>query len=363
MTPPLRRTLPALLAALALAAGSFPAGATPAHAQEPVAAPDPFVYEAPSGWKPERIPFPLGFAPSLPYKGFEQLHFAPGMFDPKSENYFTYLFFWWIEGEPEVNKETLARGLVDYYRGLSAAVGGPKNLRMDLAKVNATVVAAVDGKSDAEGNSDPASPSTRRFTGRLNTFDPFNTGQALALEAEITVWRCDRGNRTVVFFCVSPRARDAAAQWEPMRATLATFNCGLETRDETPTLSAEGPTPRQDSAAESRTLSDSHATDRPRIQRVSGGVLAGKATRKPQPEFPESARAAGVEGVVAVEVTVSETGDVQSARAVSGHPLLRDAAVQAARGWAFQPTKIQGYPVKVVGTITFLFRMTPPPAP
>lgn len=363
MSRPLRRTLPGLLAVLALAAGAFPAIATPARAQEPAAAPDPFVYEAPSGWKPERIPFPLGFAPSLSYTGFEQLHFAPGMFDPKSENYFTYLFFWWVEGEPKVTEETLALELVDYYRGLSAAVGGPKNLVMDLAKVNATVVAAVDGKSAAEGNSGAASASTRRFTGKLNTFDPFNTGQALALEAEITTWRCDRENRTVVFFCVSPRAKDADAQWAPMRAALASFRCRVSAPDETPTLSAEGPQPRPDSVPESRTPSESRMTDRPRIQRVSGGVLAGKATRKPQPEFPESARAAGVEGLVVVEVTVSEVGDVQSARAVSGHPLLRDAAVQAARGWAFQPTKIQGYPVKVIGTITFVFRMTPPPAP
>lgn len=164
MTSPLRRALPGLLAVLALAAGAIPSCATPTRAQEPAAASDPFAYEAPTGWKPERIPFPLGFAPSLSYKGFEQLHFAPGMFDPKSENYFTYFFFWWVEGEPEVTDESLARELVDYYRGLSAEVGGPKNLRLDLAKVKATVVAAVDGRSIAEGNSGPASPSTRRFT-------------------------------------------------------------------------------------------------------------------------------------------------------------------------------------------------------
>lgn len=363
MNPPLRRSFPGLLAVLALAAGAFPAGATPTRAQEPAVASDPFVYEAPAGWKPERIPFPLGFAPSLSYKGFEQLHFAPGMFDPKSENYFTYLFFWWIEGEPEVTDETLTRELVEYYRGLSAEVGGPKNLRMDLAKVHATVVAAVDGKPAAEGKSGLASPSTRRFTGRLSTFDPFNAGQAIALEAEITTWHCDRENRTVVFFCVSHRARDADGQWAPMRAALASFRCRGPAPDETPTLSAEGPPPRPDSVSESRTPPESRTTDRPRIQRVTGGVLAGKATRKPQPQFPDPARAAGVEGLVVVEVTVSETGDVQSARAVSGHPLLRDAAVQAARGWAFQPTKIQGYPVKVVGTITFAFSLTPPPAP
>jgi len=100
----------------------------------------------------------------------------------------------------------------------------------------------------------------------------------------------------------------------------------------------------------------------PRIMRVSGGVLAGRATRRVQPVYPEMARAAGIEGAVVVEVTVGESGQVISARAVSGHPLLRDAAVEAARGWAIQPFEINGAPVKVVGTITFQFKFSAPPA-
>lgn len=98
-----------MLAVRARAIGGFLIRATPTRAEEPAAAADPFVYEVPTGWKTECIPFPLRFAPSLAYSGFEQLHFAPGMFDPKSENYFTYLIFWWVEGKPEVTERTLAR--------------------------------------------------------------------------------------------------------------------------------------------------------------------------------------------------------------------------------------------------------------
>lgn len=96
--------------------------------------------------------------------------------------------------------------------------------------------------------------------------------------------------------------------------------------------------------------------ERPAIQRVSGGVLAGKAIRRPQAPYPDEAREAGIQGAVVVEVTISEEGAVLSARAVSGHPLLRDAAVDAARGWKFSPTTLEGYAVKVIGTITFNFR-------
>jgi TonB family protein len=95
----------------------------------------------------------------------------------------------------------------------------------------------------------------------------------------------------------------------------------------------------------------------PKVQRVSGGVLAGKVIEKPQPVYPAVASAAEVEGAVVVEVTVGEDGKVMSARAVSGHPLLRDAAVEAAQRWTFTPTRIQGHPVRVIGTITFNFRL------
>jgi outer membrane biosynthesis protein TonB len=42
---------------------------------------------------------------------------------------------------------------------------------------------------------------------------------------------------------------------------------------------------------------------------------------------------------------------------VSGHPLLKEAAVAAARGWKFSPTLLTGTPVKVIGTITFNFNL------
>jgi len=40
---------------------------------------------------------------------------------------------------------------------------------------------------------------------------------------------------------------------------------------------------------------------------------------------------------------------------VSGHPLLRGAAEQAARGARFSPTLLSGQPVKVSGVITYNF--------
>lgn len=90
-------------------------------------------------------------------------------------------------------------------------------------------------------------------------------------------------------------------------------------------------------------------------KQISGGVLNGKATSLPKPPYPPAARAVRAAGAVSVQVLIDESGNVVSASAVSGHPLLRAAAVQAARGARFSPTQLSGQPVKVSGVITYNF--------
>ena len=87
-------------------------------------------------------------------------------------------------------------------------------------------------------------------------------------------------------------------------------------------------------------------------------VTQGKAINKIQPSYPAIAKAANASGPVSVQILVSETGEVIEANAVGGHPLLRDAAVQAARGWIFKPTEISGRAVKTRGILTFNFGLT-----
>jgi TonB family protein len=88
---------------------------------------------------------------------------------------------------------------------------------------------------------------------------------------------------------------------------------------------------------------------------ISGGVVNGKATSLPKPAFPAAAKAVRASGAVNVQVTIDENGDVISASAVSGHPLLRASAVQAAQQAKFAPTRLQGQPVKVTGVIVYNF--------
>jgi protein TonB len=90
---------------------------------------------------------------------------------------------------------------------------------------------------------------------------------------------------------------------------------------------------------------------------ISGGVLNGKAISRPTPPYPPIARAARASGTVVVQVTVDESGKVVSAHALSGNPLLQQAAVQTAYSWRFSPTLLSGQPVKVTGQITFNFNL------
>lgn len=90
-------------------------------------------------------------------------------------------------------------------------------------------------------------------------------------------------------------------------------------------------------------------------RQISGGVLNGKAIILPAPKYPPAARAVGASGPVSVQVLIDENGDVVSASAVSGNPLLRGACVEAARGTKFAPTMLMGQPVKVSGVITYNF--------
>lgn len=85
------------------------------------------------------------------------------------------------------------------------------------------------------------------------------------------------------------------------------------------------------------------------------GLLDGKAIDLPKPEYPSAARAVRASGVVNVLVTVDENGSVVSATAVSGHPLLRPSAVQAARSAKFSPTLVGGKQLKITGIIIYNF--------
>ncbi len=176
---------------------------------------DPFTFDAPKDWRPERIPFPLGFARELKYQGFEELRFGPGMFRPGAETYWTYVFFWWLEGDVPITRTSLEKDLLTYYRGLSKAVGRGRNLKIQPEKITATLQAVAAPEPDA-------SRFAPLFTGSLRTYDAFQTGRLLDLNLEVSRHHFAGADRTWIFFSVSPHARNSK-NWLPLRRIRDSF--------------------------------------------------------------------------------------------------------------------------------------------
>jgi TonB family protein len=96
--------------------------------------------------------------------------------------------------------------------------------------------------------------------------------------------------------------------------------------------------------------------DRPRPEvAIKMPVLCGKAISLPKPSYPEEAKAAKASGTVTVDIVIDEKGRVIWAKAISGHPLLQEAAVKAACRARYNPMKLSGQVVKANSVITYNF--------
>lgn len=88
---------------------------------------------------------------------------------------------------------------------------------------------------------------------------------------------------------------------------------------------------------------------------ITGGIINGKAVKLVKPEYPQSAKDAGDEGTVNVQVTIDEEGTVISATAGSGPKSLRKVSEEAGLASKFPPTFLSGKPVKYAGVIVYRF--------
>ncbi len=86
------------------------------------------------------------------------------------------------------------------------------------------------------------------------------------------------------------------------------------------------------------------------------GIVNAKAIYLAKPVYPIEAREGGAEGAVRVEITIDEDGNVISANAVSGHPLLKIASEEAARKTKFRISRRpDGQAVQATGVLVYKF--------
>ena len=91
--------------------------------------------------------------------------------------------------------------------------------------------------------------------------------------------------------------------------------------------------------------------------RISSGVAEGLLVNKVEPQYPSMAKIAHVQGDVVLQATISKNGQIENLRAISGHPILIQAAMDAVKQWKYRPYALNGEPVEVDTTITVRFHM------
>jgi protein TonB len=73
--------------------------------------------------------------------------------------------------------------------------------------------------------------------------------------------------------------------------------------------------------------------------------------------YPPAAKSIRATGVVKVEVTVDENGDVAEVQKTTGPSLLQNAAKEAIKKWRFRPFVRDGQPVRATGFVSFNFSL------
>jgi protein TonB len=93
--------------------------------------------------------------------------------------------------------------------------------------------------------------------------------------------------------------------------------------------------------------------------RVGGEIKEPKVIDQIQPQYPEAARRARIQGPVILELIVDKQGKVRDVRVLRGLPLgCTESAVEAVRRWKYSPSLLNGRPVEVYVILTVHFRMS-----
>ena len=85
--------------------------------------------------------------------------------------------------------------------------------------------------------------------------------------------------------------------------------------------------------------------------------MEGNLIHRVQPEYPQLARQARIQGTVVLRAVISREGRIENLQVLSGHPLLVPAAMDAVRQWRYRPYFLNDLPVEVETQITVNFTL------
>lgn len=91
-----------------------------------------------------------------------------------------------------------------------------------------------------------------------------------------------------------------------------------------------------------------------------GQIEMPKLVNKVQPTYPQDAKAAGVQGSVVLQLVITQEGAPVSIKVISSPSgVLSESAMEAVKGWRWEPAKLNGAPVEVVSDVTINFTLLP----
>jgi len=163
------------------------------------------------GWNTELIPFPIDFAPGIPFAGTEELRFAPGWGDTTSVEHWSYCFLWYVNADASLDAASLKSYLEEYYNGLVKRNIEPRNIP---ASVVIPTVAHV-----AETN-DPEKP----YAVTIEMLD-YHRQKPMTLNVDVAVKLCKGNGKKGIFLSVSPQPHTHPI-WNDFKGIWDGFQCG-----------------------------------------------------------------------------------------------------------------------------------------
>lgn len=172
----------------------------------------------PQGWGVERMGVPIEFAPSIPYKGVEDLRFAPGWSDPKANDYWTYAFLWHLEGRPESNPQIIEKNLTAYYTGLIGRNIEPRKIPKEkVVPVKVKIKQIATDKGDLQ-----------TYSGTIDMLD-YMAQTPITLNCIVHILVCPQEkDKTFMFYEISPRPSTNSI-WKDLQNLWTTFECSKAT--------------------------------------------------------------------------------------------------------------------------------------
>ena len=145
------------------------------------------------GWQQELITMPFDFAPSIPYKGFEDLRFAPGWGKADSEEKWAYTLVWWLDKEYSLDENAMRENLASYFTGLTKrrAIADKDDMNLYFPST-----AAVTKTATAVGDK-------LTFTCKVHLYDAQVTKKPADLYVKIHYKSCSDDQKTIILFEVS----------------------------------------------------------------------------------------------------------------------------------------------------------------